>query len=204
MNCDRRKCSPPSGLSRFGDEPASPFIRARVVHLALLSLPFQSFTPTSSSRVNTPSAWCRVAWERTRRCISSWERPWCTQRRLSPSRAASSFSTTLTVCGLFPPPPNTTLSLLGTKYTFPVSFFTPILGRLAGHSLPPLFFSLASFPSLPVLSLLSHHAPVSPRHPATLSSLFIRLCTLATFCTFTLIFIHAHPRRPSQGALHAF
>lgn len=53
--------------------------------------------PISSSPVNMLSAWCHVAWEKTRLCILSSELPWCTQRRLNPSKDASSSSTTLTV-----------------------------------------------------------------------------------------------------------
>lgn len=44
-----------------------------------------------------PSAWCHVVWEKTRQCISSSAPPWCTQRRPSLNRDASSSSTTPTV-----------------------------------------------------------------------------------------------------------
>ncbi len=60
---------------------------------------YQFSMPISSSPVSTPSAWCPVVWEKTRRCILSLAPPWCTQRRLSPSRDASLSSTTLTVSG---------------------------------------------------------------------------------------------------------
>lgn len=53
--------------------------------------------PISSSPVSTPSAWCHVVWGKTHQCILSSAPPWCTQRRPSPSRGASSSSTTLTV-----------------------------------------------------------------------------------------------------------
>lgn len=57
----------------------------------------QSSTPISSSPASTPSAWCRVAWEKTHQCTSSSAPPWCTRRRRSLSRDASSSSTTPTV-----------------------------------------------------------------------------------------------------------
>lgn len=67
------------------------------------------------------------------------------------------------------------------------------LSSLAQPATPcHLYFSpLLHFPPACFVTL-SRHAPVSPPHPATLSSLFIRFCTLATFRTITLIFIHAH------------
>lgn len=159
-------------LSCIHEEPASPSIQAGIVHLALLSVPLQSFTPTSSSRVNTPSAWCHVAWERTRRCISSWARPWCTLRRLSPSRAASLSSTTPTVCGLFQRlRTQTSLSLVGTKYTFSVSFFTLILVHPA-RPLCHLYFSpWLHFPP----SLFCHFVPSCP-------------CFLSSSCCFIITF----------------
>lgn len=58
---------------------------------------FQFSMPISSCPVSMPSAWCHVVWEKTRQCILSSALPWCTQRRLSPSRDASLSSTTLTV-----------------------------------------------------------------------------------------------------------
>ncbi len=60
---------------------------------------YQFSMPIRSSPVSTPSAWCPVVWEKTRRCILSLAPPWCIQRRLSPSRDASLSSTTLTVSG---------------------------------------------------------------------------------------------------------
>lgn len=53
--------------------------------------------PISSSPASTPSAWCHAVWEKTRQYILSSAPPWCTQRRLNPSRDASLSSTTLTV-----------------------------------------------------------------------------------------------------------
>lgn len=59
--------------------------------IVLISFPLylhQFSMPISSSPVSTPSAWCRVVWEKIRRCILLSAPPWCTQRRLSPSRDA--------------------------------------------------------------------------------------------------------------------
>lgn len=206
-------------LPRFRKEPASSLIHA--VH-TLFILPSslspslcscQSSMPTSSSRVNTPSAWCPVAWEKTRQCISSWARPWCTPRRLSPSRDASLSSTTPTVCSLFHTPPLTPLYLFfGTKYTFAVSFFTLIPARPAGRSSPPLFFSLASFPP----ASFCHFVPSCPRFPSsscyfimafhqTLSSRHFFAQSLSFLFMLSSFFLPpVSPRRPSQGALHAF
>lgn len=173
--------------------------------------PCQSSMPTSSSPVSTPSAWCHVAWEKTHQCILSSAPPWCTQRRLSLSRDASSSSTTPTVSSLtiffF-----SCLSLFWTKNklrcTFPVSFFTLILLV----QLIPLCFLYFS-PLLPPpcfvtqTHTLSCLAPVFSPHSVILLSLFIRLCPFTTFLRITLIFIHTSlffSVCPSQGTSHAF
>lgn len=108
--------------------------------------PCQSSMPTSSSPVSTPSAWCHVAWEKTRQCILSLAPPWCTQRRLSLSRDASSSSTTptvssLTIFFLF------LISFLDKKQTkvhFSHLILHPYPPGPAHPSLLPLFFTLAS------------------------------------------------------------
>lgn len=145
--------------------------------------------PTSSSRVNTPSAWCPVAWEKTLQCISSWARPWCTPRRLSPSRDASLSSTTPTVCSLFHtyPPSDLSISFLGqnTLLASHSSPLSPLVQPAASIFLPGfisscLFLSLCPvMPPLPLLVLLLYHG---------FSSDFV-LSPL--FRTITLIFIHA-------------
>ena len=61
--------------------------------------------PTSSCPVSTPSVWCPAGWDATPPSTSSWARLWCTPRRRSLSRAASSSSTTPTVRSLSPPSP---------------------------------------------------------------------------------------------------
>lgn len=63
--------------------------------LTICALYFYQFSmPISSSRASMPSAWCRVVWEKTRQCTLLLAPPWCTQRRLSPSRDALLSSTT--------------------------------------------------------------------------------------------------------------
>lgn len=151
-------------LPRFRKEPASSLLHAALfILLSSLSLcSCQSSMPTSSSRVNTPSAWCPVAWEKTHQCISSWARPWCTPRRLSPSRDASSSSTTPTVCSLFhtsPTPPPLCLFFWDKIHSC----------RLILHpyprssSRPPLFFPLASFPP----ASFCHFVPSCPCFPSS-------------------------------------
>lgn len=87
----------------------------------------QSSMPISSSPVSTPSAWCHVVWEKTRRCILSSARPWCTQRRPSPSRDASLSSTTLTVSRSSFPSPLSCLSTLSCLSSHPAHFVLFIL-----------------------------------------------------------------------------
>lgn len=106
--------------------------------------PRQSSMPTSSSPVSTPSAWCHVAWEKTRQCILLSAPPWYTQRRLSLSRDASSSSTTLTVSSF------TMLFLISfldkkqTKVHFSRLILHPYPLGSAHPSLLPLFFTLLS------------------------------------------------------------
>lgn len=207
-------------LPRFRKEPASSLIHAAHTLFILPSslspslCSCQSSMPTSSSRVNTPSAWCPVAWEKTRQCISSWARPWCTPRRLSPSRDASLSSTTPTVCSLFHthPPSHLSISFLGQNTLLP-SHSSPLSPLVQPAALRRLYFSPWLHFLLPLFVTLSRHGPVSPPRPATLSWLFIRLCSLATFLAQSLSFLFmlssfflppVSPRRPSQGELHAF
>lgn len=213
MNCYADVIVSPFVLPRFRKEPAS-----SSVHAALFILPSslslcccQSSMPTSSSRVNTPSAWCPVAWEKTRQCISSWARPWCTPRRLSPSRDASLSSTTPTVCSLFHtyPPPHTSLSLFWDKIHFCRLILHPYP---RSSSRPPLFFSLASFPP----ASFCHFVPSCPRFPSSSCYFIMAFHRTLSSCRFfaqSLSFLFmlssfflppASPRRPSQGALHAF
>lgn len=199
-------------MPRFRKEPASSSVYAALFILpSSLSLCCcQSSMPTSSSRVNTPSAWCPVAWEKTRQCISSWARPWCTPRRLSPSRDASLSSTTPTVCSLFHtyPPSHLSISFLGqnillTSHSSPLS---PLVQPAASIFLPGfisscLFLSLCPvMPPLSLLVLLLYHG---------FSSDFVLLPLFAQSLSFLFMLSSfflppASPRRPSQGALHAF
>lgn len=124
--------------------------------------------PISSSLVSMPSAWCHVVWEKTLQCISSSAPPWCTQRRLSPNRDASSSSTTLTVSS------QASLWMLCSQqtntYTSALSFLVAQLHPVvfSSSSLRFTFFILhpGSFPPPSLLSCcftntLSYNALVS-------------------------------------------
>lgn len=158
--------------------------------------------PISSSPVSTPSAWCHVVWEKTRRCISSSAPPWCTRRRLNPSRDASLSSTTLMVSS----------QLFFTRQIhFLVFFFFLLCFTL-------FVFSGSSFGFAPVIL---HPVSFSPPLPAFLY--FERgRCVLPCSCfpQHLIIFLSPLIRRssshcywfssfpfilcPAQGALLAF
>lgn len=139
--------------------------------------PCQSSMPTSSSPVSTPSAWCHVAWEKTRRCILSSALPWYTQRRLSLSRDVSSSSTTPTVSSLtifFFPFLISFLDKKQTKVHFSHLILHPYPPGPAHPSLLPLFFTLASS------SLFCH----SDTHFVLPCS-----CSLSSFSYFIIAFL---------------
>lgn len=107
--------------------------------------------PISSSPVSMLSAWCLVAWEKTRLCILSSAPPWCTQRRLSPSKDASLSSTTPTVST------QTFFRFLHLQQINLKSLFCLVLQPLSHLPSQPGSFRLALF----ILHLFSF----SPLHP---------------------------------------
>lgn len=138
--------------------------------------------PISSSPVSTLSAWCHVVWEKTRQCILSSAPPWCTQRRLSPSRDALSSSTTLTVSSqafLYLAPFSAKTHKL--KCTYPVSFLNLIL--LVQLILLCSLYPSPCFTFSSLLSALFSHEhfvlPCScfPLHLIIFLSPLIRLCS---------------------------
>lgn len=85
------------------------------------------------------------------------------------------------------PPRTTSLSLLGTKYTFPVSFFTLILIRLASHFFAASIF-LPGFISPPCP--FCHFVPSCSRFP--LSSCYFIITFHRTLCSRHFSHNHSH------------